>query len=101
MRTERAWLSFAQHSGDFVLIFLCKLTIAMMPAGNFPPDKVIGGSTAKAEHKAMKPLPNADRAARSKTRCELNRQRAMTATRNIFAKLLFVRRENADAAPPA
>ncbi|MBU6408970.1 MAG: hypothetical protein KGR98_01155 [Verrucomicrobia bacterium] len=84
-----------------MLIFLCELTIAMMPAGNFPPDKVIGGSTAKAQQIAMKPIPNADYAARSKARCKLNRQWAMTGTRDIFEELLFVRRENADAAPTA
>jgi len=77
MRTACAWLSFAQHSGDFVLIFLRWLTVAMMAAGNFPPDKVVSSSTAKAKQIPAKAIPDADHAARSNTGCKFHRQRPM------------------------
>ena len=37
--------------------------VAMMMTGNFPPDKVVSGVTAKTKQIPVKPIPNADHAA--------------------------------------
>ena len=47
-RTPRACGSFAQHSGDFVLIFLSGLL--SLPADKRQPDEIVGSATAKAEY---------------------------------------------------
>jgi len=46
-RTPRACGSFAQHSGDFVLIFMCRLM--MTAPSQLQSDKVVRGSTAETK----------------------------------------------------
>src|SRR5439155_26254402 len=57
-RTPRACGSFAQHSGDFVLIILCELMGTT--ASQLQPDKVVGGSAAETEQIAAQPIPETD-----------------------------------------
>src|SRR2546427_5768774 len=93
-RTPRGCGSFAQHSGDFVLIILCGLTAA----SQLQPDKVVGGSTAKTKKVAVQPIPKPDRPARSESGCKFHRQRTMAGACDVLAELGLVRRKNADAA---
>ncbi|HUZ07485.1 MAG TPA: hypothetical protein VMV89_08345 [Candidatus Paceibacterota bacterium] len=82
-----------------MLIFLFGLVT--LPAGECQPDKIVGGATAKTKHVAVKPIPKSVIASRDKAGCKFHRKRAMSRARDIFAQLLFVRREDADATPSA
>ena len=50
---------------------------------------------------AVQTIPEEDATTRRKTGREFHRQWPMTGTADSLAKLRFVRRENADATPPA
>ena len=50
---------------------------------------------------AVQAIPKADATARDKAGRQLHRQRPVTGARHILPQLLFVRREDADASPPA
>ena len=49
----------------------------------------------------MQPVPKPVAVARAQATGKFQRERPVTGTNEIFAQLNFIRRENADAAPPA
>jgi len=49
----------------------------------------------------MQPVPKPVAVARAQARCQFQCQRPVTGANEIFAQLNFIRRENANAAPPA
>jgi hypothetical protein len=99
MRNPRACGSLAQHSGNFVLMFLCGLMV--MPPSQFQTTNVFGGSTTEAKKITVQPIPKQQASARNKARREFHCQWPMTGAGDILAKLLLVRREDADATPSA
>lgn len=72
-----------------------------MTTRQFQPTKRVGSALSKAEKMAVQTIPKADATTRDKTGRQLHRQRPVPGARHIFAQLLFVRREDSDATPPA
>ena len=99
MRNASAFGSLAQHSGVFVLIFVCGLMVMM--ASQFQTTHVVCGSTTETEKITVQPIPKPKASERNKARRKFHRQCPMPGAGEILTKLLFVRREDADAAPPA
>ena len=99
MRNPFASGSLAQHSGVFVLMFLCVLMV--MPTSHFQTTNVVGGSTTETKKITVQPIPKQKASARNKARREFHCQWPMARASEILAKLLLVRREDADAAPSA
>ena len=71
------------------------------PTSHFQTDKVVGGSTTETKKIAVQPIPKTNASAWNKTRRKFHCQWPMAGAGDILAKLLLVRREDADAAPPA
>ena len=72
-----------------------------MTTSQFQTANVVGGSTTETKKITMQPIPKQMASARNKTVRKFQRQRPVTGAGDILAKLLLVRRENADAAPSA
>ena len=101
MRNPRACGSLAQHSGVFVLMFLYGLMFWLMLLSRVETENSFGGSTTEANKIIVQPIPKQMLSARDRTGREFHRQWPMTGAGDILTKLLLVRRENANAAPPA
>jgi hypothetical protein len=83
MRNPRAFGSLAQHSGDFVLIFVYGLMV--MQPGQFQPANVVGGATAEAKQITVQPVPKQKTLARNKTRRQFHGQWPVTGAGHILA----------------
>ena len=101
MRNPRACGSLAQHSGVFVLIFLYGSMFWLMLLSRMETENSFGGSTTEANKITVQAIPKPMLSARDKTGRKFHRQWPMTGARDILTKLLLVRRENTNAAPPA
>src|SRR5208282_2684866 len=101
MRNPRACGSLAQHSGVFVLMFLYGLMFRLMLLSQMETENSFGGSTTEANKITLQPVPKQMPSARDKTGRKFHRQRPMTGAGDILTKLLLVRRENVNTAPPA
>ena len=101
MRNPRACGSLAQHSGVFVLMLLYGLMFWLMLLSRMETEYSFGGSTTEANKITVQPIPKPMLSAQGKTGRKFHRQWPMTGTGDILTKLLLVRRENANAAPPA
>src|SRR5207248_11326867 len=77
-------------------MFLCE--VMFTPTSQLQTDKVIGGAAAETKHIAMQPMPKANNSAWSQTGRKFHRQWTMAATGDVLAQLLFVWREDANAA---
>src|ERR1039458_10006123 len=99
MRTARSGGSFAQDSGDFVLMFVSGLL--SLPADECQPDEIVGGTPAKAKHIAVQPIPQAVAPPGNEARSQFHRQWPMPGACDVLPQLLLVRREDADAVPSA
>src|SRR5208282_3131991 len=99
MRTPRACGSFAQHSGDFVLIFLCGLM--MMMTRKLKAAETVRRATTEAKHIAVKAFPKASTAWRRDSGREFQRQWPVAGATHILAELFLVRCEDANAASSA
>lgn len=99
MRNARACGSLAQHSGDFVFMFLCVLTVLMTPPRQLQTDEIVGGLATESKQILMQPIPKRVASARGCTARKIESQRFVAGARHILAQLLLVRREDADAAP--
>ncbi len=99
MRNASAFGSLAQHSGVLVLIFLFWLMVVMTSL--FQTADVVGGSTAETQKIAVQSFPQQRAATRNPAMRKFHRQRSVTSAADVFKKLFLVRRENADAPPPA
>jgi len=73
----------------------------VMMASQFQTTHVVCGSTTETEKITVQPIPKPKASARNKARRKFHRQWPMPGAGDILTKLLFVRREDADAAPPA
>lgn len=73
----------------------------VMPPSQFQTTNVVSGSTTETKKITMQAIPKQKASARNKARGKFHRQWPMTGARDILAKLLLVRREDADTAPPA
>src|SRR5262249_850064 len=92
--TARAFGSLAQHSGAFVLMdFNGLITMTR----KFEPVETVRCASAKAEHVAVKAIPEADASSRRETGCQFKGQWSVTGARYVLAQLFLVWRENADA----
>src|SRR5450756_441230 len=100
MRNPRACGSLAQHSGVFALIFLYGLMFCLKLLSRVDTENSFGGSTTEANKITVQAIPKPMLSARDKTGRKFHRQWPMTGTSYILTKLLLVRRENADTAPP-
>ena len=72
-----------------------------MTPGLFQSAKRVGGALAESQKTAMQPVPKRIAIERAQATGKFQRQRPVAGTRQILAQLLLVRRENADATPPA
>jgi hypothetical protein len=73
----------------------------LMATSQFQTTNVVCGSTTETKKITVQPIPKQKASARNRTSRKVHRQWPMTGAADIFAKLFLVRRENADAAPPA
>ena len=99
MRNPFVCGSLAQHSGVFVLMFLCVLMV--MPTSHFQTTNVVGGSTTETKKITVQPIPKQKASERNNATREFHCEWPMARASDILAKLLLVRREDADAAPSA
>ena len=76
MRNPCACGSLAQHSGVFVLMFLCGLMV--MSTSQFQTANIVGGSTTETKKITVQPIPKQKASARNKTRRKFHRQWPMT-----------------------
>jgi len=79
-------------------MFLCVLMV--MPTSHFQTTNVVGGSTTETKKITVQPIPKQKASARNKARREFHCQWPMARASDILAKLLLVRREDADASTP-
>jgi hypothetical protein len=75
--------------------------LVVMPTGPLEPAESISGPFAKAEKMSVQAIPESEAAAGREISREFQRQWPMPGAGHILAQLLLVRREDADAAPPA
>ena len=101
MRNPRACGSLAQHSGVFVLMFLYGLMFWLMLLSQMETENSFGGSTTEANKITVQTIPKPMLSARDRAGRKFHRQWPMTGAGDVLTKLLLVRRENANAAPPA
>jgi hypothetical protein len=82
-------------------MFMYGLMFWLMFLSQMETENSFGGSTTEANKITLHPIPKQMLSARDKTGRKFHRQWPMTGAGDVFTKLLFVRRENANAAPPA
>ena len=70
-------------------------------AGLFQSAEQIGRSLTKSQQRAMQPIPKLVTATWVKILCKFHRQRPVAGANQVFAKLFFIGREDAYAAPTA
>src|ERR1022692_1085405 len=99
MRNASAFGSLAEHSGVLVLILVFGLMV--MITSQFQTAHVFGGSTTETQEIAVQSFPKQSASGRNPAIGKFHRQWPMTRAAYVFAKLLLVRRENADAPPSA
>jgi hypothetical protein len=75
--------------------------LMVMTPSQFQTTHVVCGSTTETKKIAVQPIPKQKASARNKARREFHCQWPMAGASDILAKLPLVRREDADAAPPA
>src|SRR5919106_1332345 len=63
--------------------------------------KCVGGALSESKEVAVQTIPKEDATARDKTGRQLHRQRPVAGTGDVLAQLLFVWREDANAASAA
>ncbi len=71
MRNASAFGSLAQHSGVFVLIFLCVLMV--MTASQFQTTHVVSGSTTETKKITVQPIPKPKASGRNRTGSKIHR----------------------------
>jgi len=101
MRNPRACGSLAQHSGVFVLMFLYGLMFLVDVVESNGDGKCFRQLDDRSEEDNRAGDSKADAVRAGQAFREFHRQWPMPRAGHIFTKLLLVRRENADAAPPA
>src|SRR4029077_13324554 len=99
MRNPRAFGSLAQHSGNFVFMFFCELMVTATCL--LETTDMVSGTTAETKQIAVQPIPKANGTTRDKSAREVQGQRLVTGLGYIFAQLVLVWREDANATPPA
>ena len=72
MRNASAFGSLAQHSGVFVLIFVCVLMV--MTASQFQTTHVVRSSTTEAKKIPVQPIPKPKAPARNRIGRKFDRQ---------------------------
>jgi hypothetical protein len=82
-------------------MFLYGLMLWLMLLSQMETENSFGGSTTEANKITVQPIPKKMLSARDRIGRKFHRQWPMTGAGDIFTKLLLVRRENANAAPPA
>ena len=73
----------------------------VMTAGQFQTTHVVCRSTTETKKIAVQPIPKLKSSARNRTGRKVDRQWPVPGAADVFPKLFFVRRENADAPPSA
>src|ERR1039457_6640871 len=73
----------------------------VMSASRLESAKSVSGALPESKHITVQPVPKTAPTARDESGRKFQRQRPVTGTGHIFTELLLVRRENADATPPA